>query len=363
MPSFSRNNAFLASLKPFLRPSGGGGTTYINSIQQVSITISASSTSNTATITSVGSGAFIIFQGTTTTDSNSADIPSVFTRVTLTNSTTVTATRGGSTSAVTVNCVVIDPTASLVSSVQFGTVSVTSTNTSNTATISSVTTSRSAVFYLGSSGSNGIFQSRGLQFGVTLTNSTTVTAIRGATDSETNTISFCVVQFAAAAINSVQQLASVYTAQSGTAQTVTITSVNTSNSFIAFGGVNSNSNTYAAAYNTAALTNSTTVTYNRNTGSGINFSIYCTVIEFVSGVLNSAQRGTIALSAQTSNTATITSVNTSKAFGNYLGWLTSGSNPDACWGKISLTNGTTVTGTVNTSGTLTLGYEAIEFTA
>lgn len=51
-------------------------------VQQVSITIPNGSTSNTATITAVGSGAFILWQGQNTSDS--VDAVSALTRIELT---------------------------------------------------------------------------------------------------------------------------------------------------------------------------------------------------------------------------------------------------------------------------------------
>lgn len=83
---------------------------------------------------------------------------------------------------------------SVIASIQYGTVSITGTNTSGTATITSVDTSKAALLFLGFSSSRDDGQ---MPARITLTNATTVTATRstpGGTGA--TTVGFCVVEFA-----------------------------------------------------------------------------------------------------------------------------------------------------------------------
>lgn len=78
----------------------------IKSIQRGTITIAGSSTSNTATITSVNTAKSIIsLLGTASTETSTAN---VLAHVALTNATTVTATRGGSTGSLVVGYQVVE---------------------------------------------------------------------------------------------------------------------------------------------------------------------------------------------------------------------------------------------------------------
>lgn len=74
--------------------------------------------------------------------------------------------------------------------------------------------------------------------------------------------------------------------------------------------------------------------------------------------LKSIQKGSITLTAQTTNTATITAVDPTKAFVVPNG-VTSGSNSVA--GAVELTNATTVTATLGASGTATFKFTVVEF--
>lgn len=338
------------------------GNSYVNSVQYVSITIPGGSNSATATISAVGSGAFLILNGHSTTDNVVTTLTRPAIRVTLTNSTTVTANRqsADATITTTVNVAVIDATANLVESVQFGTVAVNNA-TSNTATISSVDLSRSAVFYLGQSSTSTSAANR--VFGaVELTNATTVTGVLGATASTTTcTLSYCVVQFAASAIQSVQRFATNSSSSSLTTAQA-ISAVTTANSMIAWGGVATSNSTFSSWIMNAQLTSTTNVNLVRTGTGAVSRTAYITVIDFASGVLSSMQRGTIALASVASNTATISAVG-SKAVLNWLNQSTTATTPDEAFTTVTLTNSTTITANKNTAGTTTstVSYEMMEF--
>lgn len=99
-----------------------------------------------------------------------------------------------------------------------------------------------------------------------------------------------------------------------------------------------------------------------------------TVMGWLASPIKSVQRGVITLNQLTAtNSATISAVNTSKSFVNFLGqgnnYTYSGLDQwqyGSHFGRLALTNSTTVTATRDMSsgscmGTLTISYEVIEF--
>lgn len=85
--------------------------------------------------------------------------------------------------------------------------------------------------------------------------------------------------------------------------------------------------------------------------------------QFLPGQIKSIQRGTIAISSGTSNTATVTSVDTSKSILMHLGQSSTQTGIDNVSTALALTNATTITATRGGStGTTTVGYQLIEYT-
>lgn len=84
------------------------------------------------------------------------------------------------------------PTLSGIKSLQYGTISITGTNTTNTATITAVDTSKAILHFLGfhTDSKDEVMTAQS----ITLTNTTTVTATRGTLSGAggTSTVSFCV---------------------------------------------------------------------------------------------------------------------------------------------------------------------------
>lgn len=83
-------------------------------------------------------------------------------------------------------------------------------------------------------------------------------------------------------------------------------------------------------------------------------------------LIKSVQRGTILITGATSNTATITSVDTANAELVFLGcdYSNSSTNPAITMARVELTNATTVTAYVNTSPgaqEVRVSYEVIEY--
>jgi len=342
----------------------GGSTSYVNSVQQVAITIGSGTTSASATINAVGSGAFIVWQGWTTNQTTSNGSVED-TRIELTNSTTVTAYRNtSSTNTVTVNAVIIDGnTINLVKSVQNGTVTIAS-GSSGTVSISAVTNANTAIFHLGSTSNETTGNELGNNQTVLSLSGTTLTSTRGGSGApNTVTTGFCVVEFYGSALNSSIQNFAYNATINATSDTKSITSVNVNNTILAWGGMATPSGGTTTSRLIAQLTNSTTITLAWNTSGSYQRLCNLCVIEFAAGVLKSSiKRGTISLSNATSNTATISAVNPSYSFANWLNNTGSASGTqDIIYYRQTLTNGTTITDTVNTASTGMGSYEVAEF--
>jgi hypothetical protein len=195
---------------------------------------------------------------------------------------------------------------------------------------------------------------------VKLTDSTTVTA--NTANTSTNTISYVVVTFASGALKSNVQQFSV-TKSTGTSNTQTITTVTAANTMIAWGGNRNNTGgvNVFTCIPYIALTDGSTVTLTSNSTAA--FTCNFTIIEFISGVLKSAQRGSVAISASTSGTATPgTAVTAANSVCAFMGETGAGTTDATTNTRITLTNGTpTITANVTTSSSPTAGYELIEF--
>lgn len=345
---------------------GAAVNSVIKSIQQVSVTIGNAATSNTATITSVTtSNCIVLFEGATYTGTGgTTDVPSASCYVELTNSTTVTATRKGSSNSITAYCTVIEFVSGFLTSNQAGTISY--TGTSSTATITSVDTTKAVCFYLGSS-ANG---SGGDQYlnSVELTNATTVTARNGSGGGVAKTLSYQVVEISALYLNSVQKLA--ISAGANTQLDTTITSVNTANSFISYQGINTARSSFDNSFYNVKLTSATNVQINNggNSANVNNATLYCTVVELKTGVISSIQRNTSDITTSSATTdATITSVNTAKTVSNRLGIYETTATPTDFSTFISATKIQSSTAhrsfvnTQPTTGTQNVSWEAIQF--
>lgn len=145
--------------------------------------------------------------------------------------------------------------------------------------------------------------------------------------------------------------------------TTTITSVDMSKTILLHNGtafVSGTGASYSSYLTRLTLTNDTTVTATRHDNQGDSTSRF-TVLEF-SGGIASIQRGIITMVNVKNKTATISSVDTSKAFVNYLGHteqnVVSRENVPYIW----LVNSTTVQAYCdNVNRTTVISYEVIEF--
>lgn len=343
--------------------------TLVRSVQQVSITIAAGSTSNTATITSVNTPSSVVFYGGVTGAlTGTVNASTCCASIVLTNATTVTATRNTSdaSNSLTVNATVIEFYSTAVKSVQTGSATMTA-STSQTATITSVNTANAVVV---SNGWTTDFTSNGANVYsplLDLTNATTVTASR-ATGTNNLTANFTVLEFNSGILNSSTQKGTVAFGAGDVTKTATITSVTTGQAMIVWNGFNPTSlNNSSNFFPWLTLSDASTVTGTRNT-SGVATNVNFSVLEFKAADIKSLTRGSITIAGSSaSNTASISAVTTSKCIANFLGH-TNGTaaqtNFAAGAAEVALTNSTTVTasrGTAGSASTETLGYETVEF--
>lgn len=225
-----------------------------NSVQRGEIFMQNAATSNTATISSVTtSRSFVNSLGDNATTTSS--IASVLSTDSLTNATTVTATRGVTTGGATSTYQVTEFNSGYTDLVQEYTITMNAVFDA-TATISSVTTGDSVLFFGGYRTNGGAFTN---QFSTQeLTNSTTVTSRKGSSGNS-NIVVGTIVDFNSTYLNSNTQSGNVVV-QDALTNTATISSVTTAKSLLSWGGTSVNNANAQRAMMYIDLTNSTTVT-------------------------------------------------------------------------------------------------------
>lgn len=311
--------AAIALMSGTVEPTAGGSS-LIDSVEQVSVAITGTDTSNTATITSVDTARTTIFyQGFTSAFNAATAMDETGAYGTLTSSTVVTFTRntGTSGSDCVHRAIVVQWASGVLDGVEYGTVTITDTNSSNTATISSVTTTDSAITYIGnSSDTNGTAYSR--VFGsCAITSATQVTGYKGNT-ANAITIGFCVTEFAASVLDqSTEQFNINVTVLTNTATISTSTEGQTLCFYGGFQCTSANANWQKWGY--IQQTSDTVFTATRSDSTN-DFTIYGTAVKFKSADVASRNEGvaTIAIN-QTVQDTTITSVDTSKTITVFLG--------------------------------------------
>ena len=148
--------------------------------------------------------------------------------------------------------------------------------------------------------------------------------------------------------------------------TATVTAVNVDCSELFLIGYNSGEATNIVnVMGHLILTNSTTVTATRDTanlGGGVTATLGFELREWMPGIIKRVQRGTIVLTGVSTNTATITEVDTAKSILRMNGNLANANAPDRSQVRLTLTNGTTITATRSSStNDTTVAYEITEF--
>lgn len=165
-------------------------------------------------------------------------------------------------------------------------------------------------------------------------------------------------------IRSIQR-GTIAIAGAATSNTATINTVDLPNTRLVWLGVDDDSgdvNSNAVAVR-LALTNATTVTATVQDTAGAARNVTFEVIEYYSGAIRSVQRGTLTTTGAGAGTATIASVDTTKATLENLGFTTPDvlTNPGSALASLILTNATTVT--LNALGNIDriAGYQVVEW--
>lgn len=344
-------------------------TNYITAqgVQNFSITIGSGQSNGTATINAVGSGAYIHYGGQNNTSSGNA-CSTIFQNVTLTNSTTITASRNSSAATtITLKGSIVDAdTTNLVRTIQYGTINIAGAATTGTSSISSVTLANSVVQHLGWTSTNVSLQAQRESAVLTLTGSN-ILATR-ASSTGTLVIGYVVIEFQGSALNQAVQQVSASTITNTTSFTAAFSSVTLNNSLAFFSGFTDSSADSTNAWNTrGSLSNSTTLTATINSGSLATHKFNVCIVELNTGVLNSSiQRNTTSLSSSSSNTTGITSVNSAYAGLNFLQNTnnTAGTGTASkMWMNATLTSNTVITASSFSSMGATASWEIFEFAA
>ena len=170
-----------------------GYRSLIRSIQRGSIVIGNTASSNTATITTVDTNNTALYLVCSSSDATVDKWDCVFGRLALTNATTITATRTGTTGDnQTYVYEVVEYWPGVIKQVQRGTIALTGVG-SNTATITAVTTTKATLNCLGFLCTELSVPNR-IMTRLELTNTTTITATR-AVGTNNVTIGYQVVEF------------------------------------------------------------------------------------------------------------------------------------------------------------------------
>lgn len=298
-----------------------GSRRFISRVQYGSITVTQPATTATATITSVDTTRAIVVALGLSTDATVGIVAGEGAAyVTLTDATTVTATKGaGGTGSVVINFMVIEFGVGMVASIQNVLMAGADSAASTTHTITSVNTSRTAVFTRTGtshvSTPNIPITPPTFMHRYTLTNATTLTKVRNTSAANRSDLALVVVEFTASAVSSVQYGEITVTAP-GTSGTATITSVDTARSVVATLGHSTDSAESSLGGEGAisvVLTNATTVTATKGGGGTYSATVAFMVIEFAPGKVKSIQNVEIVGADSTlTNTVTITAVDTTK---------------------------------------------------
>lgn len=317
-------------------------TPAITSIQEVSISFSITETSKTATINAVDTSRSVILYGGVRMEAN-ASTHSLFSGLSLTNATTVTASRDSHLNReITVNATIIEFSPNIIRSVQSGYIQLSGSNT-GTSAITSVDTERSLVVFNGqTTTTNTIDRSLAV---LTLEDATTVRADKGDSNNDM-TVYYSVIEFSHEAVRSIQPL-SISLSDPDTSITTTINAVDMDHSVLFFQGNNLSSSTTTDIYAAYAyLSNATEVVAERHaTTSSTNVTINVAVVEFNPQMIDTIQRGRTVIPINEKYTDTsISYIPTDRSYVSYLGFKsTKGDHlEDHHYATILISNNTTL---------------------
>ncbi|HCA51597.1 MAG TPA: hypothetical protein DEP24_00775 [Mycobacterium sp.] len=171
---------------------------------------------------------------------------------------------------------------SMIRSVQYGTVAFGGADVSKTTTITSVDVNNSLLYPLeNNEASTASNTTDGAWVGLSVTNATTITGTRSATNAVANTAGFVIVEYAPGVLKSVQRGVKTING-SGNPYSVTITAVDPAKAVFSFTGRTGDSNTFNGSFGYyGTLTNGTTATLTSTYNSGgLGFAAYWQVGEW-----------------------------------------------------------------------------------
>lgn len=234
----------------------------VTSVQHGTATIAASASSGTATINSVDTSRSVVLRLGQTSSTTTTSPQVSFCALDLTNSTTVTATRSAtSTAVVTAGYCVVEFAHGILSSRQQTTATQATTATTITATISAVDMSRAILIYQGVTCNTTSTDS--WFYRLELTDPTTVTLTRNGTLTTTRTIYFTVLEFAPGILFNLQRGS---TAVSGVGSaSATINAINEENGMVLSTHLLTNTNTSGQRHSTVRILNDEALRIEKNT--------------------------------------------------------------------------------------------------
>lgn len=217
----------------------------IASVQYGSVTCSNASATGTATINSVDTTRAIVIHLGSTLNTNGWPTTNYYTNVVLTNATTVTATRSGTTTDNITNFCVVEFAASVIQSVQHKTFTSTANVTSETDTITAVNAANTILLYNGQATAVTGQGPRRVLWSAVLTNGTTVTFTRNNAGAESRTHAYIALEFATGVVKQVQQGTTLMSAAQSNTTTLT-TPVDPTKTWLVSNGVVSTDTTTTA---------------------------------------------------------------------------------------------------------------------
>ena len=194
-----------------------------------------------------------------------------------------------------------------------------------------------------------------------------MTAYRDTSDSDEPTVYGTVVEFTAAAVDSVQQ-GTVEIAFVNTSGTASISSVDTSRAALFYLGQTNTSSTTGsnALHGRIALSSATQIRADRDTASSAVVTMGYCVVEFASGVLDSLQTRSVTFNSNnTSETDSISSVDRSRSMLLNQGVSCINSTMTVFMYAMELTAADTVSFSrqVTSTSSRTINYQVLEFDA
>lgn len=254
---------------------------------------------------------------------------------------------------------------SLVSSIQAVTITIAAGATSGTASITSVDTTKSVERLIGWTYPANVGNGSVFMPAVALTAGNQITAYRNTSDaSNALTVYAIVTQYNSSKINNIQR-GSTALSSAQTSNTTSVTSVTTTNSAVQYNGcITAGTGLAITAYQcAAALTAATTITGSRGATGSVADTLYWTLAEFASGVLNSSTQSA-SFSVTGTGSATISSVATAQTM-LWYGGNTSASGTGSWANNVynTLASSTSISGvSANTPvGATTIKVTAVEY--